>query len=167
MTHSIYDYSVPVYAAMLTNLSKILTFAEANAAERRIAPEVLLNARLAPDMFHLIRQVQITTDHAKGAASRLAGKPVPSWPDEEKTFQDLQDRIAKTKTLLKNADRKDFEGAEDRVIEMKAGPRELKFSGFDYLNRFSMPNFQFHMAMTYAILRHNGVPVGKANYMGG
>ncbi len=126
MTHSIYDYSVPVYAAMLTNLSKILTFAEANAAERKIAPEVLLNARLAPDMFHLIRQVQITTDHAKGAASRLAGKPVPSWPDEEKTFQDLQDRIARTKALLKSVDRKDFEGAESRVIEMKAGTQGIE-----------------------------------------
>ncbi len=159
---------MPVYAAMLTNLSKILTFAEANAAERKIAPEVLLNARLAPDMFDLIPAgANYPTDHAKGAASRLAGKPVPSWPDEEKTFQDLQDRIARTKALLKSVDRKDFEGAESRVIEMKAGTRELKFSGFDYLNRFSMPNFQFHMAMTYAILRHNGVPVGKANYMGG
>ena len=167
MSMTLYDFSVPIFGAMLSNLSKVLAKAEQNALERKIAPEVFIQGRIAPDMLPLVNQIRIATDNAKGCGCRLSGREVPRFADEEKTFADLQERISKTKDLLKSLDRKEFEGAETRTIELKAGPRELKFNGTDYLNRFAMPNFQFHTTMAYAILRHNGVPLGKLDYLGG
>jgi hypothetical protein len=163
----IYQYSVPVFSVMLKNLSQVLEQGEASAAERKIDPQVFLNGRLAPDMLRLVSQVQIAIDNAKGAASRLAGIAVPSWPDQENSFADLQAKITKARDYLKSFDAKQFEGAEDRVIQLKVGSMELNFKGIDYLNKFAMPNFQFHTTMAYAILRHNGVPLGKRVYLGG
>jgi hypothetical protein len=167
MSKTIYDYSVPVLLGMMSNLSKVLTKGEENAKERNIAPEVFLQSRIAPDMFALPRQVQIATDNAKGCACRLAGIEVPKWADDEKTFADLQARISKTIDLLKSVDRSKFDDADEKTIEMKFGPRELSFSGIDYLNKLAIPNAHFHCSMAYAILRMNGVPVGKLDYLGG
>jgi len=164
---TIYDYSVPVFSAMLKNLSGVLSVAAANAKERRIDEHVFLSARLAPDMLPLVSQIQIACDHAKNAPCRLAGIDYPSWPDEENSFAELEDRIGRTRDHLKALDRNAFEGADERRIDLKIGGLELSFDGMNYLNRFAMPNFQFHCTAAYLILRHNGVPLGKKNYLGG
>ncbi|KGF71327.1 hypothetical protein LL06_00610 [Hoeflea sp. BAL378] len=166
MTVSLHAMSVPFYAAMLNNLGKVLTKAEAWAADRKIDPAILLNDRLAPDMFTLKRQVQIATDHAKGAAARLGGVDLPSFPDTEETFAELQGRIAKVRDFIQSVPEAGFEGAEDRPITIKVGPQEMTFSGVQYLQGYSVPNFYFHMTAAYAILRHNGVPLGKADFFG-
>jgi len=163
----IYDYSVPVFSVMLKNLSQVLKQGEENAASRKIDPQVFLNGRLAPDMLTLVSQVQIACDHAKGASSRLADLAVPSWPDGDDSFEALQARITKTRDYLKTLDGVLFNGAETRDIQLRIGGIELEFKGIDYLNRFAMPNFQFHTTMAYAILRHYGVPLGKRVYLGG
>jgi hypothetical protein len=167
MDQGIYQYSVPIFSVMLKNLSQVLALGEANAKARKIDPQVFLNARLAPDMLRLVSQVQIAVDHAKGAPSRLAGLPVPSWPDGDDSFEALHARITKSREYLKSLDPGQFAGAEERDIHLKIGGMELDFKGIDYLNRFAMPNFQFHTTMVYAILRHNGVPLGKKTYLGG
>ncbi|MCB1428695.1 MAG: DUF1993 domain-containing protein [Nitratireductor sp.] len=164
---SIYSISVPVFSAMLKNLSAILEIGEKNAAERNIDPGVFLTARLAPDMFTLTRQVQIATDHAKNAPFRLAGREAPRFEDNETSFADLQVRIAKVRELLAGFRPEDFDGAENRQIHLKLPRRELEFTAMDYLQRFAMPNFYFHVTTAYAILRHNGVPVGKGTFLGG
>lgn len=166
MSISIYDASVGVFQARLKALSHVLTKAEANAAERKIEPAVLLGARLAPDMLNLTKQVQIATDHAKGAASRLAGRDVPKFDDNEQSFADLQARIAKTLAHLATFKEADFEGGATRQIDIKAGPRELSFQGAQYLLGYATPNFYFHLTTAYAILRHNGIPLGKADFFG-
>jgi hypothetical protein len=166
MAHSLYDQVVPVYSRMLSNLDEILTKAEADAASRKIEPEVLLNARLAPDMFPLTRQVQVMTDHAKFAACRLTGSEPPKWPDEEKTFAELHQRIAKALALLKEFKPAQFDGAETRTIELKFPNGAMTFTGSDYFNLFSLPNFYFHYTAAYTILRHNGVPIGKMDFLG-
>jgi hypothetical protein len=166
MTISMYDVSVPVFIARLKALSGLLTKGEANAAERKIDPNVFVTARLAPDMLPLTKQVQIATDHAKGAGSRLSGRETPRYEDNETTFAELQARIAKTIAFLDTLKPEEFEGSEARQINLKAGPRELSFVGKDYLLNFALPNFYFHMTTAHAILRHNGVPIGKLDYMG-
>ena len=166
MTISMYQASVPVLLQGLKALSSILAKAEANAAERKIDPQVFLSARLAPDMFTLTRQVQIATDHAKGAPSRLSGRAAPKFEDNEASFADLQARIARTVELLKGFAPADIDGSHDRAIELKAGPRELSFTGLQYLLHFALPNFYFHFTTAYDILRHNGVPLGKTDFMG-
>lgn len=166
MSISMHSMTVPFFAAMLTNLAHVLTKAEAWASERKIDPSVLLNDCLAPDMFPLKRQVQIATDHAKGAAARLGGVDVPSFPDSEETFAELQARIAKVRDFILNVPQAGFEGAEDRDITLKVGPREMTFPGAQYLQGYAFPNFYFHMTAAYAILRHNGVPLGKADFFG-
>jgi hypothetical protein len=164
---SMYDVSVPVFAARLKALSGVLEAAEKNAAERKIDPNTFLTSRLAPDMFTLARQVQIATDHAKGAPSRLAGRDVPKYEDNEASFAELQTRIAKVGEHLSSFSAADIEGSEDRVIELKVGGRELSMSGSQYLLNFAMPNFYFHLTTAYGILRHNGVPLGKIMFLGG
>jgi hypothetical protein len=164
---TIYDQVVPVFSKMLTNLDKVLTKAEADAETRKIDPQVFVNGRLAPDMLPLTRQVQIMTDGAKGCASRLAGLDPPKWPDEEKDFADLHARIAKTIDHLKSFKPAQFEGAETRTIELKFPQRTFTFTGRDFLLNFATPNFYFHYTTAYAILRHNGVPIGKTDFLGG
>jgi hypothetical protein len=164
---TIYDQLVPVFSQMLSALDKVLTKAEADAAARKIDLDVFVNARLAPDMLPLTRQIQIMTDQAKGGASRLAGKESPKFADDEKTFADLHARIAKTIAHLKTFKPGDFEGAETRDIELKFPNATLSFKGKDYFLSFVIPNFYFHYTTAYAILRHNGVPIGKTDFLGG
>jgi hypothetical protein len=162
-----YDQLVTVFTQMLGALDKVLTKAEADAEARKIDPSVFTNGRLAPDMLPLTRQVQIMTDQAKGGASRLAGKEPPKWSDEEKTFADLHARVAKTIDHLKSFKPTDFDGAETRSIELKFPNATLNFTGKDYFLNFVVPNFYFHYTTAYAILRHNGVPIGKQDFLGG
>lgn len=166
MSLSIYQISVPVFIRMLGNLSAILAKAEAHAQAKNIDPSVFLNARLAPDMFALTRQVQIASDAAKGCGARLAGVDIPSFADEEKSFADLQARIARTVDFLKGLKPEQFEGAENRDITIKTPSRELQFKGLDFLLHFANANFYFHVTTTYAILRHNGVEIGKMDFLG-
>ena len=166
MTISIYDVSVPVFIERLGALSHLLAKAEANAAERKIDPQVFVSARLAPDMLPLTRQIQIACDHAKGAAARLAGRDVPKYEDNETSFADLQARIEKTVDFLKSVEAQELDGAEDRTISLAMRTRELSFPGKTYLLSFALPNFYFHITTAYAILRHNGVPIGKMDFMG-
>ena len=167
MSISIYDQLVPVFSHMLSNLDKIFTKAEADADARKIDPLVFVNGRLAPDMLPLTRQVQIMTDQVKGGASRLAGQEPPKWPDEEKSFADLHARIAKTIAHLKTFKPAQFEGAETRSVELKFPNATFNFTGKDYFLNFVVPNFYFHYTTAYAILRHNGVQIGKSDFIGG
>ncbi|AZO12727.1 MULTISPECIES: DUF1993 family protein [unclassified Mesorhizobium] len=166
MTISMYDICVPVFSARLKALSNVLSLAEQNATERKIDPHVFLTARLAPDMFALIRQVQIATDHAKGAPSRLAGREVPKYEDNEANFPDLQARIAKTLDHLATFSAGDLDGSEERTIKLRLGGREVTMQGMHYLLNAAMPNFYFHITTAYDILRHNGVPLGKQVFLG-
>ena len=166
MAISMYQASVPALQRTLKALDAILDKAVANAAERKIDPDVLTSARLAPDMFTLARQVQLATDHAKGCPARLAGVTVPSFADTEKTFPELKARIAKTLDFIGGLKPEQIDGSEGRHISLKAGPRELNFKGQDYLVFFALPNFYFHATTAYDILRHNGVPIGKLDFMG-
>ncbi|MCO6060327.1 DUF1993 domain-containing protein [Pseudomonas sp. MOB-449] len=167
MSLSMYEASIPVLARMLGNLSNILTKAAANAQARGIDPKVFIESRLAPDMFPLARQVQIVSDTAKGCAARLAGVEVPSWEDTETSFEELQARIAKTLAFIKGIDAAQLDGSETRTVVLKMRSGEISFSGREYLLGFVMPNFYFHVTTAYAILRHNGVDVGKMDFLGG
>ncbi len=166
MSLSMYQASVPVFQRVLKSLDAILDKAIANASERKIDPSVLVTARLAPDMFPLLRQVQSASDHAKGCSARLAGIAVPSFEDSEKTLPELKGRIAKTLDFIGGLQPQQVDGSEGREVALKAGPRELRFKGQDYLLFFALPNFYFHAATAYDILRHNGVPVGKLDFLG-
>lgn len=161
-----YDISVAVFSARLKALDSVLALAEQNAADRKIDPQVFLSARLAPDMFALTRQVQIATDHAKGAPSRLAGREVPKYEDNESSFEELHARIAKTLDHLASFSAADLDGSEERTIELRLAGREVSMSGLQYLLHAAMPNFYFHITTAYDILRHNGVPLGKATFLG-
>ncbi len=167
MTISIYDQLVPPFTQMLESLDKVLSKAEADAAARKIDPQVFINGRLAPDMLPLKVQVQIMTDQVKGGASRLAGQEPPKWADDEATFADLHARVAKTIAHLKSFKPAQFDGAETRAIEIKFPNATFNFTGKDYLLKFVTPNFYFHYTTAYAILRHNGVQIGKADFIGG
>lgn len=167
MSLTMYQISIPSFVRMLGNLSAILDKAAAHAEARKIDPAIFLNARLAPDMFPLSRQVQIATDMVKGCAARLAGIDVPSYEDNEITFADLQARIAKTVAFIQSISAEQIDGSEERQIVLKFGSRELSFLGQPYLLDFVIPNFHFHLTTTYAILRHNGVEIGKKDYIGG
>jgi hypothetical protein len=161
-----YDATVPVLVRGLNNLSHLLEKGLASAEARDIDPAVLVAARLAPDMHPLSRQVQIASDSAKGAASRLAGVDNPSWPDTETTFPELQARIRKTVDYLETFKPEQFEGAESKTVTLPLPGGEMKFSGQEFLLGFVLPNFLFHVTTAHAILRHNGVPIGKADYLG-
>lgn len=167
MAISTYDASVAVFLARLKALAGVLNAAEQNATERKIDPEVFLFARLAPDMYPLTRQVQLATDHAKGASSRLAGHEVPRFEDDEQTFDDLHARIGRTTDHLSTFTVQDFVGSEERNIELKLGGRQIAMPGQQYLLHFAMPNFYFHVTTAYDILRHNGVPLGKVTFISG
>jgi uncharacterized protein len=167
MPITLYDQLVPTCSTMLSNLDKILTKAEADAEARKIDPDVFVNARLAPDMLPLVRQVQILTDTVKGGASRLAGLEPPKWADEERTFADLHARVGKAIDHLKTFKAAQFEGAEERTIVLKFPQTTLTYTGRDYFLGFVVPNFYFHYTTAYAILRHNGVQIGKRDYLGG
>jgi hypothetical protein len=162
-----FDSSVPVFIHFLNSLSAILKKAEAHCEAKKIDPAVLLNMRLYPDMFPVTRQVQIATDSAKGAGARLAGIAVPSFADEEKTFAELQARLAKTIEFLRSLTKEQFEGADLRAISFKAGGQEQTFTGAAYLETWAKPNFFFHLTTAYAILRHNGVELGKPDFLAG
>ena len=166
MSLTMYQASIPAFVRMLGNLSAILDKAAAHAEAKKIAPAIFINARLAPDMFPLSRQVQIATDMVKGCAARLAGIEVPSYEDNEATFEELQARVAKTIAFLQSISAEQIDGSEERDITVKFGSREFKFLGQAYLVDFVIPNFHFHLTSTYAILRHNGVDIGKMDYIG-
>jgi hypothetical protein len=166
MSLPLYQISVPQFVRMFGNLSAILDKAAAYAETRKIDPSVLLNARLAPDMHPLTRQVQIASDAIKGCAARLAGVDVPSFPDTETSFADLQARIAKTLEFIKSLTPEQINSGEGREVILKFPGNELKFRGEDYLLHFVLPNFYFHVTTAYAILRHNGLDIGKMDYLG-
>ncbi len=167
MPLSMYQASVPVFIRGLGNLSAILKKAEAHAAAKKIDPAVFIQARLAPDMLALPRQVQIATDGVKGCAARLAGVDVPSYADTESTFPGLQERLAKTMSFLQGFRPEQIDGAEEKPVSLKIAGRELSFKGRPYLLDFVIPNFFFHVTTAYGILRHNGVEIGKTDFLGG
>ena len=161
-----YDNVIPVMRHGLTAMSAIVTKAEANCEARKIDPSVMLSQRLAPDMFTLTRQIQIATDHARRAPARLCDKEAPSAPDVETTFAELQARIAATITYLDSFAQADFDGAATREITLTFPSREVKFLGLQYLTLYALPNFYFHLTTAYNILRHNGVEIGKRDFIG-
>lgn len=166
MSLSMYQASVPGFIRILGNLTAILEKAEAYATEKKFDLSVLVNARLAPDMLPLARQIQIASDAAKGCAARLAGVEVPSWADTETTFPELKERIAKTVAFLESFKPEQIDGSEDKTVTLKLRGENTDFKGQPYLLHFVIPNFYFHVGMTYALLRHNGVNIGKMDYLG-
>lgn len=167
MSLSMYSASVPVFQQMLGALSDVLKKGEAHAVAKGFDPGVLLQARLAPDMFPLSRQVQIACDFAKSVPARLAGVEVPSFEDNEQTFTELQARIDKTLAFIASLDAAQFDGSELRSIVLRPGtPKERTLSGQSYLLAYGLPQFLFHVTTAYALLRHNGVEIGKRDYMG-
>ena len=166
MSLSMYDASIPVFVRLLGNLGTILKKAESYAETKKIDSAVLVNARLAPDMFPLARQIQIASDSAKGCAARLAGVEVPSFPDTEASLEDLQARIAKTVHFVQGINPTAINGSEGRDITLKIGGQDLHMKGQSYLLNFVLPNFYFHITTAYAILRHNGLELGKKDFLG-
>lgn len=166
MPLSMYQASAPRFVNMLNNLSALLDKAQAHAEARKIDPAALTAFRLYPDMFALKRQVQIACDTAKGAAARLAGVDVPKHEDTEQTFAELNARIAKTVAFIQTIQPAQVDGSEEKDITLKIGGNEMKFKGMEYLLAFAYPNFYFHVTTAYNILRHNGVEVGKKDYLG-
>ena len=170
MTISMHNASVGVYLQLLRNLNTILDKAEKWVAERKLDPNAILQSRLSPDMFHFTRQVQIATDMAKGTAARLAGLEPPRYEDHETTFAELKARVAKTIAFIEGLSPAAFEGSETRKITLKMGPpgqqKEFDFVGLAYLQGFGTPNVYFHYSMVYALLRHNGLDIGKRDYVG-
>ena len=166
MSDFIYQCSKPVFEHNLKNLSNILKTAARDAKTRNIDPSVLLSARLAPDMHPLARQIQIASDHAKGCCARLADVEIPVFPDDESTYAELEERVRRTLGFLRSLKKTQFTGSEERKIVMKLSVGTLSFSGLDYLNGFALPNFYFHYTTAYNILRHNGVGLGKMDFLG-
>lgn len=167
MSFTIYDASIPPMIRALSNLSKIMDKAVAQAKAQEMPLSTLLEARLAPDMHPFPRQIQIASDAAKGAAARLANIEAPAMADTETTFPELQARIAKTIDFLKSVSADKMAGAEDREIVMKFPQGEMKFSGRDFLTQFALPNFFFHVTTAYGLLRHKGITIGKMDFLGG
>lgn len=163
---SMYDAAIPPLKRALNNLSHILKKGEEHADAKNIEHTVLLNARLFPDMYPLTRQVQIATDMSKGAAARLARVEIPKYDDNETTFAELQTRIAKTIAFLDAVKPAQMEGCETRDVGITVRKMELKFTGQSYLLKWVLPNVYFHVTTAYNILRHNGVELGKADYLG-
>jgi len=166
MNMSMYRASVPVFINSLRRLSAILKKGAAHAKANGIDPSVLVQSRLRPDMFTLAQQVQAASDTAKGAGARLAGRQPPSFPDKEQTFAELVDRVNKTTAYLRTLKPKQIDGSEDRDVILRFPGITLEFTGADYLLGFAMPNFYFHVTTAYAILRYNGVNVGKMDFLG-
>lgn len=159
--------TVDTFAHSLSCLSALLEKGLAHATARKFDPAVLVNSRLAPDMFPLSRQVQIACDVAKNSVARLAGLEPPRFEDTEKTIEELRARIARTIDYLKGVPSNAFEGAEDRDVRVPSGPDKfLEFKGLELVQRWAIPNVFFHISTTYAILRHNGVDIGKRDFLG-
>ncbi len=167
MTISMYAASAPVFSQMLVSLSDILHKTEAHALAKNIEPSVFLQARLSPDMFPLLRQVQIAADFARGVSARLAGQDVPKVEDNQQTFADCQALIKQSLDFINSIKPEQIDGQESREIITRPGtPKERRFNGQAYLLSYGLPQFFFHVTTAYAILRHNGVEVGKKDYMG-
>ena len=166
MTISMSQASAPRFARMLKNLSAILAKAQAHCEARKIDPLVLTSSRLYPDMFPLSRQVQIACDAAKGAVARLAGVEIPKHEDTEKTFEELQARIQKTLDFMATVKPAQLDGSEDKDIVLKLRGQDVSFKGMQFLLAFAWPNFYFHATTSYNILRHNGVELGKTDFLG-
>jgi len=167
MTSPMYTNSVPVFKQLLTALKAILAQADAHAAAKSIEPEAFLQARLYPDMFPLVRQVQIAADFARGVSARLAGVAVPSYEGKEKSFADLDGLLLRTVDFLDGVNPSQFAGSETKEIVLRPGtPKEKKLSGQAYLSNYGLPQFFFHVTTAYAILRHNGLSIGKRDFMG-
>jgi hypothetical protein len=164
---SLYSQSVPAFQQMLLALQAILKQADAHATSKKIEPDALLQARLFPDMFPLIRQVQIAADFSRGVSARLGGVDVPVFEGTERTFADLDTLLEQTLEFLKGLEEAGFEGAESREIVLRPGtPKEKRLSGAAYLTHYGLPQFYFHVTTAYALLRHNGIEVGKRDFMG-
>lgn len=163
---TLYEQTVPVFTRMLDNLSAMLDKAQAHAAAAKYEVAVLLEARLFPDMFPLTRQVQLATDFAKGCCARLVGQEVPRWEDTEKTLPELQARLRKTLDYLAGFLPAQFDDAATRAIELKTPAGSFHFTGDSFVQTWALPNFYFHVATAYNLLRHNGVPVGKLDFLG-
>jgi hypothetical protein len=166
MAISMYQMSVPLFLKTLDNLSAILDRGAAFAAAKKVEPAVLLGYRLAPDMLNFTRQVQIASDHAKRAGARLAGIEAPVYEDNEASFADLKARIHKTAAFLNTLKPEQFEGSEAREIKLKVGGVDKTLSGQAYFLHNALPNFFFHVTTAYDILRHCGVEIGKADFIG-
>jgi len=166
MTISMYQASAPRFVNTLKNLSAILDKAQAHCEAKKIDPLALTGARLYPDMFALARQVQVACDTAKGAMARLAGVEIPKYEDSEKTFEELKARIAKTVAFIEAFKPAQIDGTDDKDLVIKLGTREMQWKGMQYLLGFALPNFYFHAATAYDILRHNGVEVVKRDFIG-
>jgi len=167
MTSPMYTHSVPVFKQLLTAMKTVLEQAGAQVAAKDMQPDALLQARLYPDMFPLVRQVQIAADFARGISARLAGIDVPAFEGTETSFADLDALLTKTLAFLDGVDAAKFDGSEGKEIVLRPGtPKERKLGGQAYLSSYGLPQFFFHVTTTYAILRHNGVPIGKKDYMG-
>jgi uncharacterized protein len=163
---SFYDASVPAFLQILGALQGILTKAEAHCKAKNIQPEVLLGARLYPDMLPLTKQVQLVCDFATKSCARLTHSEVVAVPDTEKTFEELRQRLANAVSYVKAFKPAQFDGAETREVTFPVGPTTMTLTGQQYLNRFAFPNFYFHAATTHGILRHNGVEIGKRDFLG-
>jgi hypothetical protein len=167
MTSPMYLNSVPVFKQLLTALKAILAEGHAHVVANSIEPDAFLQARLYPNMFPLVKQVQIATDFARGVSARLAGVAVPIYEGKEKSFADLDALLVHTLEFLDSADSSKFEGSETNEIVLRPGtPKEKKLSGQAYLTHYGLPQFLFHVTTSYAILRHNGLPIGKRDFMG-
>src|SRR5438270_10260256 len=166
MPISMYQASAPRFANILRNLSTIIEKAEAHCAARKIEPTALTSYRLFPDMFPFTRQVQIASDTAKGAVARLAGVDIPKYEDTEQTFPELKARIAKTVDFVESVSAAKIDGSEDKEIVLQLRSGERRFNGMQYLFCLAYPNLYFHVTTAYNILRHNGVEVGKADFIG-
>jgi len=167
MKVSMHAMSVEVFAQTLGNLSWILEKAAASAAQRKIDPAVLLSARLAPDMLPRTRQVQIASDIAKNSVARLAAQDPPRFEDTETTIEQLRTRLARAVDYLRSVPANGLEGSETRDIKLTAGERTLEFKGLEFLQRWAIPNVFFHVTTAYDILRHNGVELGKRDFLNG
>lgn len=166
MRISMYRASLPVFVHMLRNLREILQKGAAHAEDRGVDPGVLVNCRLYPDMFPLSRQVQIATDVVKGFAARVAGQSPPKYDDDESTFDELVERVDKTILFLESFEPGQIDGTEEKEVRLLLRSGDVTLTGLDYLNHFVVPNFYFHVTIAYALLRHNGVELGKKDFMG-
>ena len=166
MKLSMYQASVPTFVRMLGNLAVILDKAAAHAEARKIDPAVFVGGRLFPDMLPLAKQVQIATDHAKGAAARLSGQQPPRYEDTESSFPELAARIGKTVDYLQTFSAEQIDGSDERRVSVSIRSKTLDFRGAEYLVNYALPNFYFHVTTAYAILRHGGVDIGKSDFIG-
>lgn len=165
MSVSLYDISIPVLVRGLRTLSKLLDKGEAHAREQGLDPAALIGARLFEDMLPLSSQVQLASDAAKGCVARLAGIEIPSFPDNEQSFAELQERIAKTIAFAESVDVAKFEGSETRTVSLPLRNGPIEFTGLGYVTNFALPNFYFHVTTAYDIMRHKGVPLSKLHYL--